>query len=143
MNNTSGIWNSRSGYTWVAVRCLGGQCLASNDWNTGTPACGYAVYRTADWTASGLTSGSNLINAATQPILFFPAGGGRNPAYGNIASFVYDAANPQYGVTGYYWSSTVGGDYRSAQTWMNSTGISLGASTTTRATGESIRCVKE
>jgi len=128
------ITHTTNGLTWVAVRCGGGDCIASNaSWVNNTPGSGYAVYRTADWTASGLASGASLISAsAPEPFLFLPTAGARSTSSGNVSSV---------GTYGYYWSSSISGQL--AYILSISATTVFPSSTGSRTGGFSVRCVAE
>ena len=96
----TGIYNTSTGLTWVAVRCGSGSCIASASWSSTTPG-GYAIYKTSDWESSGLVSGSNLISATLQPLMFLPTSGFR---FANPSDFYFGV-----GSSGYYWSSSISG----------------------------------
>jgi hypothetical protein len=133
VSGLTGFWETTTGYTWVAVRCGGGQALAQNTgWAVGTPG-GYAIYSTAVWDASGLTTGSNLIAAgAPEPLLFLPAVG-----YRYCISGAFDSV----GIAGHYWSSSISTPTVYTLSFY-STSVSP-ATMLSRAYGFSVRCVAE
>ncbi|MDR1591284.1 MAG: fibrobacter succinogenes major paralogous domain-containing protein [Prevotellaceae bacterium] len=125
--------------TWVPV--AGGKVSvgwADSQGNLG----GYAIYKTADWTAAIGASGyfdNNGIpdytrplyaTAAPEPLLFLPAAGAR---------YAYEVSAP--GFHGHYWSSTNDSKY-SFYMYLQTTEVSA-SSVAYRAYGKSVRCVKE
>ena len=127
-----GIGNATSGLTWVAIRCSDSKCTINTNWSVLDPVgYGYAIYNTTAWNAAGYNNTTDLISASTQPLLFLPAAGYRNPNNGSVEHVSVDGA---------YWSSSVNSTWSYSMGFANTLVFPL--NTGYRATGMSIRCVK-
>ena len=146
INNSNG-YSVSTGLTWVPVRCnsTDGKCYNDNsNWATitttaGTNVGGYAIYHTNEWNSWYTTPGTyDLLDVnAPVPYLFLPAAGARAAKSGEYSGV---------GNSGYYWCSSIpGGDAYSFYTSFGSGSAHPGNRDgyNNRATGGSVRCVKE
>jgi hypothetical protein len=130
--------------TWVPV--ANGKVSASWTSNTVNKLGGYAVYKTADWTAATTETSGYFYNVnwsstpkrlydadAPDPVLFLPTAGYRSSA---------DGDSYHGGAYGCYWSSTINTSYPTQEHYLFFYNNDVSDSHNNRAMGYSIRCVK-
>ena len=129
---TSGFYHVNTGLTWVKVRCGNSVCSMCTTYNwSPSHRGGFAIYKTPEWNDAGYNTGTDLISASVQPLLFLPIAGERDSDSEKVLLA---------GEYGSYWTSTVNGTTVHYMFFDNIGGV-LPYHDDIRAKGMSVRCV--